>query len=146
MAETQGSRSGQAPAAGRTLPKSKTLPNPRGSPRKVPALREPSSPTPATEARADVDDARDIDVAAAEGPAATDEGPSRIIYVREPRERPELATAVVAIIVTLVAGLVLGASGVLIWDHNKHTDACAQVGPHVVWDQSLYRCVREPAG
>ena len=69
---------------------------------------------------------------------------SRIIYVREPRARPELATAILAFAVTFVAGLILGASGVLIWDTHQHIDACRQVGPHVVWSQDVYRCVHEP--
>jgi hypothetical protein len=69
---------------------------------------------------------------------------SRIIYIREPRARPELATAILALVVAFVAGLILGASGVLIWDTHKHSDACRQVGPHVVWSQDLYRCVHEP--
>ena len=69
---------------------------------------------------------------------------SRIIYIREPRARPELATAILALAATFVAGLILGASGVLIWDTYKHSDACGQAGPHVGWDQDLYRCVHEP--
>ena len=95
-----------------------------------------SRPTPAPPAG--------VGVARQESPPAAGEGPSRVIYIREPRDRRELATAVLALVVAFVAGVILGGSAVLIWDVHKHTDACSQVGPHVVWDQGVYRCVREP--
>ena len=90
------------------------------------------------------DDPASVHVSPEDRPPGGEEQHSRVIYIREPRERPELATAVLALIVAFVAGVILGGSGVLIWDNNKHSDACSQLGPRVVWDQDAYRCVRVP--
>jgi len=86
--------------------------------------------------------------------AAADPGPSageealepaiRLVYIRERRPAPELATAILALALALIAGLILGGSGVLIWDIQRHTNACQSVGPHMAWDQGLYHCVRVP--
>ena len=96
------------------------------------------------EALASPDSPARVDVTPQSSSPEAEEQPSRIIYVREPRETPELATAVLALLVAFVAGLILGGSGVLIWDNREHRDACSQVGRHVVWDQGVYRCVHEP--
>ena len=108
------------------------------------ASREPSGLTSAAGGHADVGTPADADVAGRDSRSGAEEQPSPIIYIREPRDQPELATAILALVLTLVAGLVLGGSAVLIWDTHRHTDACSQVGPHVVWDQGAYRCVHQP--